>query len=90
MAGEIAQLKRQERFLLIPAHYEEIVDANGKTKRKCIERECRYVADFVYRDLKTGKRVVEDVKSEATKKKESYIIKRKLMLYIRGIRILET
>jgi hypothetical protein len=43
----------------------------------------------VYQDAHTGKIVVEDVKSEATKKKESYIIKRKLMLSVYGIKISE-
>lgn len=48
-----------------------------------------YVADFVYTDLKTGKKVVEDVKSEATRKDKAYVIKRKLMLYLKGIKIHE-
>lgn len=74
-AGEIEGLERQVKFELIPKQ-------DG-------ERSCCYVADFVYTDTKTGKKVVEDVKSEATRKKESYIIKRKLMLYLKGIRISE-
>lgn len=74
-AGDIGDLERQVKFELIPKQ-------DG-------ERSCCYIADFVYTDLKTGKKVVEDVKSEATRKKESYIIKRKLMLYLRGIKISE-
>ena len=50
------------------------------------ERACYYVADFVYRDAETGKTIVEDTKGKKTKE---YIIKRKLMLYIHGIRIRE-
>ena len=72
-AGKITDLDRQVKFELIPKQ-------DG-------ERACCYVADFVYTE--DGKKVVEDVKSEATRKKESYIIKRKLMLYIHGIRIRE-
>lgn len=50
------------------------------------ERECIYKADFTYLDIKAGKTVVVDVKGFRTKE---YIIKRKLMLRVHGIRILE-
>jgi hypothetical protein len=49
-----------------------------------LERECSYVADFVFQE--NGKMVVEDTKGVKTK---DYIIKRKLMLYVHGIRIKE-
>lgn len=45
-----------------------------------------YIADFVYTDAATGKLVVEDAKGMRTR---DYIIKRKLMLYIHGIKIRE-
>lgn len=79
-AGQIQNLQRQVKFVLIPAQYEELPDR----KRKCIERECSYVADFVYEA--GGERIVEDTKGFKTK---DYIIKRKLMLYVHGIRIKE-
>ncbi|TPQ43383.1 hypothetical protein C2U71_18730 [Burkholderia ubonensis] len=44
------------------------------------ERASKYVADFVYFDVATGKQVVEDVKSVATRKNRTYIQKRKQML----------
>ncbi len=50
------------------------------------ERPCRYVADFVYTDTATGRTVVEDTKGVRTKE---YVIKRKLMLWVHGIRIHE-
>ena len=50
-----------------------------------IERPVRYVADFVY--LENGIEVVEDCKGVRTKE---YVIKRKLMLFLKGIRIRET
>lgn len=78
-AGKITDLRRQVPFELIPAQY-----ADGK----CVERAVKYVADFVYTENR--KVIVEDVKSEATRKNKDYIIKRKLMLYRLGIRILET
>jgi hypothetical protein len=90
-AGLIADLNRQVRFELIPTQREPdtIGNRGGIHKGKCIEQSVVYVADFVYTDLKTGKKVVEDVKSVATRKKESYIIKRKLMLSVFGIKIKE-
>lgn len=98
--GEITNLRRQVKFVLIPAQYEPdiIGKRGGRKKGKLIERECSYIADFVYEKriyrpdafeevystrLKT---VVEDVKGVRTK---DYIIKRKLMLHIHGIRIKE-
>lgn len=97
-AGEITNLKTQVPYELIPPYYEEINtgeyykrgDKKGapKTKRVLIEHGVKYVADFVYVN-KDGKEVVEDTKSKATKKKESYIIKRKLMIKVHGIKIQE-
>jgi len=49
-----------------------------------IERKVSYVADFVY--ARGNELVVEDVKGVRT---QEYIIKRKLMLHIHGIRIKE-
>ena len=51
------------------------------------ERACNYIADFVYEDISTGETVVEDVKGFKT---ADYKIKRKLMLYIHGVKITET
>ena len=77
-AGAISDVRRQVRYTLIPAQKDE--------KGRSLERECAYIADFVYTE--NGKTVVEDTKSPATRTKE-YIIKRKLMLYVHGIRIKE-
>ena len=85
-AGEITHLQRQVKFLLIPSQYEMVVDAKGKSKQKCIERECTYVADFQYQDAHTGDLIVEDTKGMRTK---DYIIKRKLMLSKYNIKIKE-
>ena len=48
------------------------------------ERAAHYVADFTYR--KAGALVVEDVKGMKT---QVYLLKRKLMLHVHGIRIRE-
>ena len=60
-AGEITELRRQVRYLLIPSQFDMVTDEHGRRKRICVERECNYIADFVYRD-KRGNLVVEDCK----------------------------
>ena len=85
-AGVISELREQVRFELIPAQYGECgVDLKGKPCRPLLEKSCSYVADFVYKDSE-GRTVVEDTKGVRTKE---YIIKRKLMLYVHGIKIRE-
>lgn len=79
--GEISALQEQVKYELIPAQYETV---NGK--RKCVERAVSYYADFTY--VKDGETIVEDTKSPITRTKD-YIIKRKLLLYIHGIKITE-
>ena len=88
-AGMINGLKRQVKFVLIPAQREPDTTGKrgGKKKGALIERECAYYADFAYY-TKVGEYVVEDVKSEATKT-EQYKIKKKLMMYVHKIRIHE-
>ena len=83
-SGAIKGLKRQVKFELIPAQYEpDIINPRGKVKKgKLIERAVSYIDDFVYTD-ENGKTVVKDTKGFQTK---DYIIKRKLLLYIHGIR----
>lgn len=90
-AGKISGLELQKPFELIPAQYEESKEVytrgpkKGQPKRgKCLEQSVVYKADFVYKE--NGKLVVEDAKGTKTR---DYIIKRKLMLYVHGIRIRE-
>lgn len=85
-AGEIRQLRRQVKYALIPAQYEPdtVGPRGGVRKGKMIEREMSYVADFVYEQ--DGGLVVEDAKGFIT---PEYVIKRKLMLYLHGVRIRE-
>ena len=73
-AGRIQGLRLQVPFELVPSF-----ECDGVKYR-----EMRYIADFVY--ARDGKTVVEDTKGFRTKE---YIIKRKLMLWLNGIRILE-
>lgn len=86
-AGLISDLREQVPYVLIPAQYGECgKDFKGRTSRVLLERACSYIADFVYTDTATGQTVVEDTKGFRTKE---YIIKRKLMLHVHGIRIKE-
>lgn len=93
-AGAIQDLRRQVPFELIPAQYEDVYTGEyykrgpqmgePKKKRVCVEKAVTYYADFVYVDR--GETVVEDTKGF---KVPEYILKRKLMRYLRGIRIKE-
>lgn len=87
-AGRIQNLRRQVKFILIPAQREpdRVGVRGGRVKGASIEREVSYIADFVYVDSAIGKQVVEDAKGMKTK---DYVIKRKLMLWVHGIRIRE-
>ena len=96
----ISDLRRQVLFELIPAHYEavptgeyyKIGEKKGQPKYKdvCIEQALTYIADFAY--TQNGKTVVEDAKGYRDPSSAPYakfVIKRKLMLYIHGIKVKE-
>lgn len=91
-AGRITDLRRQVKYVLIPAQYQVSPRVSARTgralkdSRKLLERECAYIADFVYFDCALGREVVEDAKGVRT---PDYVIKRKLMLKEHGIRIQE-
>jgi hypothetical protein len=91
--GAISNLRRQVVYELIPAQREKSTRVYKKGRKKgrpipgkIIEKAVTYIADFVYIDNSDGKEVVEDAKGVRTKE---YIIKRKLMLFIHGIKIQE-
>ena len=87
-AGEIKDLERQVKFVLIPAQRkpDTIGPRGGIHKGQLLEKECSYIADFVYKHIATGETVVEDTKGMRT---ADYIIKRKLMLERYNIQIRE-
>ena len=74
-AGLISDLQTQVAYELIPSQ---------KRGGKVVERPVKYVADFVYK--RDGETVVEDAKGLRTKE---YIIKRKLLLWEYGLRVIE-
>lgn len=73
-AGVISDLKRQVKYELIPKQ-------EG-------ERAVFYIADFEY--IENGKKIVEDVKGcKEGLAYRVFAIKRKLMLYVHGIKVKE-
>jgi hypothetical protein len=79
--------RAQELKLLLQAG--EIADLEEQPVFELIpkqlgERNCRYIADFRYKE--NGVTVVEDCKGFRT---PEYVIKRKLMLQVHGIRVRE-
>lgn len=75
-AGHIAGLTRQVPFVLAPS-----VKFEGA---KRIKPALRYVADFCYSDIKTGRVVVEDVKGAIT---PLFRVKQHLMKSVHNIDI---
>lgn len=92
-SGTITDLQRQVKFVLVPAQREpdRIGPRGGKKPGPVIEKELAYIADFTYKDA-SGALIVEDVKGYKNTKGGAYgafVVKRKLMLYIHGVRIKE-
>lgn len=75
--GLIRDLKRQVPFVLIPTQYEIV-----EKKKKVVERECVYIADFVFTICESGEEVICDVKCDKTEIDPIFVIKRKLMRYL--------
>lgn len=69
--GIIRNLQRQVTFPMI---------VNG-------QKVCDYIADHQYDEISNGKwiRIVEDVKSEATRKERTFSLKRKLLNACHGV-----
>jgi len=85
--GVIRNLQRQVEYILIPNQYRtEVVHLKTKDKfvDKLIEQKVSYFADFVY--MKGDEVVVEDTKGFRL---PDYVIKRKMMLFMRGVHIRE-
>ncbi len=74
-SGKIKDLQMQVKYRIVIDSY----------------KICTYIADFSYKDLTTFLQptIVEDVKSEYTKKMPIYRLKKKLMLAVFGIEIKE-
>ena len=78
-AGAIQNLQRQVKYQLIPSQ---------RIDGKVAERAVTYVADYVYE--KDGEVIVEDVKGyRGGGAYKIFTLKRKLMLWVHHIRIIE-
>lgn len=92
-AGKIKNLQLQVPFVLIPAQYETVTEYTPKRHKekkvkKLVESKISYIADFIFE--RDGNIVVEDVKGyKNSTAYEVYKIKRKLMLWIYGIKVVE-
>lgn len=85
--GEISDLRRQVKYILIPTQY-KAVEVKLKTKTKVVQRvaehEISYKADFVYE--KNGETIVEDYKGYPN---DRWPYVKKMMLFFHGIAIRE-
>ena len=72
--GEISGLQMQVPFVLVPPFQLNNIKYKGT----------KYVCDFMYRDTKTNRQVVEDVKGSKETLTQVYLIKKKLFLYNYG------
>lgn len=77
-AGVIAGLQREVSFHLIDS-----IKIEGEARKR---PAVRYVADFVYSDVTSGRIVVEDAKGMQT---PVYRLKKHLMATLRGIHVRE-
>ena len=81
--GLINGLQRQVRYEIIPAIRVQ-KEIALKTKTKVVERvdekAAHYTCDFQY--TQDGVLVIEDAKSEATRKEKDYVLRRKLMKHL--------
>lgn len=85
--GEISDLRLQVPYELLPAIYrDEVVHLKTKDKvvKRLIQRAVTYVADFVY--VHDGKEIVIDAKGMRL---PDYILKKKMMLALKGIEVIE-
>ena len=81
--GVISQLQRQVRYEIIPAiTYEKTIVLKTKTKvvERVDEKPAHYTCDFQY--LRDGVLVIEDAKSDATRREKDYVLRRKLIKHL--------
>lgn len=88
--GLISALELHPTYELVPNQYTKGIK-HLKTKDKeidvLLESKIKYIADFRY--IKNNQMVVEDVKISKELFPKEYVLKRKLLLYVFGIRLKE-
>lgn len=78
--GELRLIERAGQITDLQCQPVFRLDVNG-------QHVCKYIADFSY--LENGQRVVEDVKSDFTRKLPVYRLKSKLLKAVHGVEIKE-
>lgn len=94
MCGKIKNLQLQVPFVIIPTQYESYIKYTPKKKipkesKRVVEKMAKYVCDFTY-ETDEGEYVVEDAKGyKDSVAYELFVLKRKLMYQVHGIKIRE-
>ena len=88
--GTITNLVVHPKFELIPAVTEKYIK-HLKTKDKEVERTIQlaitYTADFMYE--KDGQTIIEDIKISKHILPKEYVLKKKMMLALKGLKVKE-
>ena len=81
--GTINSIQRQVKYEIIPV-IKMVKEIALKTKTKLVERvdekPAHYTCDFQY--IQDGVLVIEDAKSDATRREKDYVLRRKLMKHL--------
>lgn len=88
--GEISNLRYQVKIELVPAIYKtEIVQLKTKQKevKRLVQKAIYYIADFVYERAQDVE--YEDIKGSHKTLTKVYVLKKKMMLALKGIEVKE-
>lgn len=90
MLGNIQDLQLQVKYELIPAIKEEYVEhlkTKDRVKTRTVQLAITYTCDFQY--YKNGELVIEDVKSSPKMLAKEYVLKKKILFALKGLKITE-
>lgn len=88
--GNIQDLQLQVKYELIPAIKEEYVEhlkTKDRVKTRTVQLAITYTCDFQY--YKNGELVIEDVKSSPKMLAKEYVLKKKILFALKGLKITE-
>lgn len=88
--GIISDLQTQVKYELIPAVTEEYVEhlkTKDRIKTRTVQLAITYKCDFTY--IKDNQLVIEDVKASPKMLPKEYILKKKMLFALKGLRIKE-
>lgn len=90
MLGNIQDLQLQVKYELIPAIKEEYVEhlkTKDRVKTRTVQLAITYTCDFQY--YKNGELIIEDVKSSPKMLAKEYVLKKKILFALKGLKITE-